>query len=89
MVIYTNTRHAKPFCSYFVDMEAVEWGCPPRGFDPFLDFTEWCLNSPLVTSSQKHNDPMAPSGNHKYYVDTDEALLALAARTNHAAKVNP
>lgn len=58
-----------------------------RKFEPYWNSTQWGLNSQYQPGNHKNDDPMIPTRDeNKHYIDSDEALIALAARTVHASK---
>lgn len=73
--------------SFIIDLEDAEYGGSPIKFHPFSEFCQWRLNSPHERGDNLEDDPMIPSAEEYYdYVDSDEALMALAARTENASR---
>lgn len=66
-----------------MDFEDAQYDVNICQFDLWLIYNIWDLVSKEVRAGEKYNDPMIPTLHEfhsKTYVDSDEALLALAAR---------
>ena len=72
-----------------MDFEDAEYYGTPYEFDPYLDFTAWSLNSQYIRGDHFEDDPMVPTLEESHnYVDNDESLMALVARTENASRAN-
>ena len=75
------------YYSFIIDLEDAEYGGSPVKFHPFSEFCQWRLNSPHERGDNLEDDLMIPSAEEYYdYVDSDEALMTLAARTENASR---
>lgn len=72
-----------------MDLEDAEYTGTTYKFTPYSDFTVWSLNSQYIRGDHFEDDPMVPTYEEsRSYVDNDESLMALAARTENASRAN-